>query len=350
VKTTDDWPNPTENIGATGRGAELDVTDARGLAEGAEILIHTCARVRPEERVVIVTDPGRRSIAEALASAAEAAEALPSLVVPPPRTIDNEEPPSAVAAALAAAEVVFLPVSLALAHTRAVREAIAQGARVVSMTAFTERMMREGGLFTDFHGRRPVCRAIAQRLTAGSFLRVASTGGTDLRMSLDGCTGNSHACILDGPGFTAVPNIEANVAPTQGTADGVFVVDGSIPYYGVGVITDPVTFEIEEGSVKSIDGGDQAAFLDELLAQQDDPSVYNVAQFAFGLNPDCTDFTGEMLNDEGVNGTVHLGVGTSANLGGDVTAKTHFDAIIRSPTAWIDDEVVVRDGVVEVTG
>ncbi len=57
-----------------------------------------------------------------------------------------------------------------------------------------------------------------------------------------------------------------------------------------------------------------------------------------------------MLNDEGVDGTVHLGVGTSANLGGDITAKTHFDAIIRSPTVWIDDEVVVVDGAVIVDG
>jgi leucyl aminopeptidase (aminopeptidase T) len=135
-------------------------------------------------------------------------------------------------------------------------------------------------------------------------------------MSLEGCTGNSHACILDGPGFTAVPNIEANVAPAQGSAEGVFVVDGSIPYYGVGVITDPVTFGIEAGFVRSIEGGDQAALLDQLLAEQDDPWVYNVAQFAFGLNPDCTDFTGEMLNDEGVDGTVHLGVGSGGRSGG----------------------------------
>ena len=40
-----------------------------------------------------------------------------------------------------------------------------------------------------------------------------------------------------------------------------------------------------------------------------------------GLNPECKDFTGEMLNDEGVNGTIHIGVGTSANLGGDVQAQ-----------------------------
>ena len=83
----------------------------------------------------------------------------------------------------------------------------------------------------------------------------------------------------------------------------------------------------------------------KLLESQDDPWVYNLAQFAFGLNPDCVEFTGEMLNDEGVNGTVHIGIGTSANLGGTVSAKTHFDAICREPTVWIDEEVVVQGGV-----
>ena len=48
------------------------------------------------------------------------------------------------------------------------------------------------------------------------------------------------------------------------------------------------------------------------------------------------------------DGAVHVGIGTSANLGGSVQAKTHFDAIMRAPTVWIDDEVVLRDGVVLV--
>jgi leucyl aminopeptidase (aminopeptidase T) len=314
------------------------------MRAGAEILVNTCAGVKAGEAAVIVTDPDRLPIARALAEVAGEAGAVPSILVPPARSIDNEEPGKVVAEALKHADAVFLPVSLAMAHTGAVREAIGKGARVLSMTAFTERMMREGGLFTDFHARQPVCRALADRLTHGSTLRVTNPAGTDLTMSLEGCTGNSHACLLDGPGFSAVPNIEANVAPAQGSAQGVFVVDGSIPYYGVGVIRDPVTFRMVGGFVESIEGGVQARFLDDLLARQEDHWVYNVAQFAFGLNPDCTEFTGEMLNDEGVNGTIHVGIGTSANLGGTVSAKTHFDAIILEPTVWIDDEVVVEGG------
>ena len=320
------------------------------MKDGARILVRTCAGVRTGEHAVVVTDPERMAIARAVADEALAAGAVASIVIPPARSIDNEEPGSAVAAALSAADVVFLPVTLAMAHTRAVREAIGAGARILSMTAFTERMMREGGLFTDFRARQQLCRAIAARLTAGNRLRMTNPAGTDVTLSLEGVTGNSHACLLDGPGFSAVPNIEANCAPTQGTAEGVFVCDGSIPYYGVGPVREPVTFRISKGFVTHIEGGDQAEFLAALLARQEDPWVYNVAQFAFGLNPDCTEFTGEMLNDEGVNGTVHIGIGTSANLGGSVSAKTHFDAVARAPTVWIDGEVVVDGGEIVVDG
>lgn len=318
------------------------------LKAGAAILVGRCANVQEGESVVVVCDAEMRAIGDALRDTAGAVGAEATLLVPPPRTIDNEEPAACVAAALLGADVVFLPVALALAHTSAVRDAIGSGARVVSMTAFTERMMCEGGLFTDFKARRPLCQAMARKLAEGTRLRVTGPAGTDVSMSLEGSPGNSHACIVEEPGFTAVPNIEANTAPAQGSAEGSFVVDGSIPYYGVGVVREPVTLRMVGGFVTDIEGGDQARFLAELLAAQDDPWVYNVAQFAFGLNPDCRDFTGEMLNDEGVDGTVHMGIGTSANLGGTVSAKTHFDAIIRKPTVWIDDEVVVEHGEVTV--
>ncbi len=311
------------------------------MRKGAEVLVKTCASVRRNEEVVIVTDEERMVIATALADMVREVGASESTIVAPPRTIDNEEPSPPVAAAMVAAHVVFLPITHALAHTQATRNAIAAGARVVSMTAFTPRMMTEGGLFADFRARRPVCDGLARRLTDAKLVRVTNPAGTDLEFSVEGRKGNSHCCLVDAPGFTAVPNIEANTSPVEGTAQGTLVVDGSIPYYGVGVIRDPVRFVIRDGFVEAIEGGKQATYLSQLLGAQNDRYVYNVAQFAFGLNPKCTEFTGEMLNDEGVDGTIHIGIGTSASLGGTVQAKTHFDAVIREPNVWLDGECVL---------
>jgi 2,5-dihydroxypyridine 5,6-dioxygenase len=316
------------------------------MDRGAEILVRTCARVRAGEEVLIVTDDERLPIARAVHAAASDAGGTVTVVITPPRNIDNEPPPPNVAAAMRAADVVIMPVTHSLSHTRATREAIGAGARVLSMAAFTPGQMTSGGLMADFEARRPLCDRMAERLTAASMVHVTNPAGTDLTFSVEGRAGNSHGCILDGPGFTAVPNIEANISPVDGTTEGILVADGSIPNYGIGVLEDPVRFEISGGFVRSISGGRQAEFLDELLRSQDDRWVYNIAQFAMGLNPECTEFTGEMLNDEGVNGTIHIGIGTSANLGGDVQAKTHFDAVVRQPTVVFDGVVVIEGGVI----
>ena len=76
--------------------------------------------------------------------------------------------------------------------SRAVREAIGAGARVLSMTAFTERMMREGGLMADFTARRPLCDVLAGLLTTASEVRVTNPAGTELTLSLQGQNGHSH--------------------------------------------------------------------------------------------------------------------------------------------------------------
>ncbi|MBW1699434.1 MAG: hypothetical protein JRK26_21890 [Deltaproteobacteria bacterium] len=51
-----------------------------------------------------------------------------------------------------------------------------------------------------------------------------------------------------------------------------------------------------------------------------------------------------MLNDEGVLGTIHIGIGTSSNLGGSTKAKTHFDVIIQRPTVFLDETPLLEDG------
>lgn len=314
------------------------------MKPGAEILVHTCAGIQKHEQILIVTDEQHLTIATAIKDVANQAGAETVIIISPVRVIDNQEPAITIAQALKKADVIFLPVTHALAHTLAVREAINYGARVISMTAFTERMICSGGLFADFFAIKPTCDSLARRLTDAKNIRVTNPAGTEITTNTTKRSGNSHCCIVRSPGFTAVPNIEANIAPVEGSTEGLLVADGSIPYYGIGILQEPVKFEIKKGFVTKISGSEQAGYLCDLLAAQNDRYVYNLAQFSIGLNPECTDFTGEMLNDEGVRGTIHIGIGTSANLGGTTQAKTHFDVIIRKPSVWLDDQCVINRG------
>jgi len=122
------------------------------------------------------------------------------------------------------------------------------------------------------------------------------------------------------------------------------VIDGAVSNFGIGVVDAPITMKIEAGMIKSISGGKDAKYLDDLLKSLGSEGVLNIAQIALGLNPEIKDFNGTMLNDHGVYGSSHIGIGTSHNLGGDVKADIHYDVMISNPTVKFDDKVVINEG------
>jgi leucyl aminopeptidase (aminopeptidase T) len=72
--------------------------------------------------------------------------------------------------------------------------------------------------------------------------------------------------------------------------------------------------------------------------------VYNIAQLAIGLNPEILMLTGTWAQDHGAFGTVHIGIGTSANLGGTTKAAAHFDGMMYRPTLALDGDVLLEGG------
>ena len=72
-----------------------------------------------------------------------------------------------------------------------------------------------------------------------------------------------------------------------------------------------------------------------------DRNCFNVAELGVGLNPNAR-LTGLMLDDEGVMGTIHIGIGTSHTLGGNVVAPTHYDLLMWDPTIAVDGKAVQR--------
>lgn len=47
-----------------------------------------------------------------------------------------------------------------------------------------------------------------------------------------------------------------------------------------------------------------------------------------------------MLEDEGVFGTIHIGIGTNIALGGNVHAPIHYDLIIKDVKIELDGTIV----------
>ena len=126
---------------------------------------------------------------------------------------------------------------------------------------------------------------------------------------------------------------------------GVLVFDGSMPNLRLGgPLRDPVVCTVDRGNIVKVDGGHEARMIAGVWASLGDAAVYNIAQLAIGLNPEVLMLTGVWAQDHGAFGTVHIGIGTSANLGGSTKAAAHVDGMMYRPTLTLDGEALLTDG------
>jgi leucyl aminopeptidase (aminopeptidase T) len=299
--------------------------------------------VKAGESVLIITDTNLVEIAEVLAMAVKERDAEPVLAVMIPRRGHGEEPPACLAEAMKKADVVLTPVSTSITHTRAMKDAAAAGARAIVMTAFTEDLLIRGGIQADFQKQKSVCLEVARRFKEAQAVKLTSPAGTSLTMRKEGRRGNALYCLVERGEFSTVPTIEANFSPLEGTAEGTIVADASIPYLGIGVLREPVKCRVEKGFIVGIEGGPQAGVLKNDLEARKDPNCYNVAELGVGLNPESR-MTGIMLDDEGVFGSVHIGIGSNLTLGGNIKAAIHYDLLMWKATIELDGKVILEKG------
>lgn len=245
------------------------------------------------------------------------------------------------AEAMKAADLVIGLTRANIAHTQARQEATRAGTGVIVLPEShqSDFFMAEGWE-ADFVGLRPEIEALAAAFTAASTARVTSPAGTDVTMSIAGRRGRALHGFANTVDISAGYCLEASLAPVEGTADGVIVVNASIP--GVSLIgSEPVRIHMEKGMAVAIEGGAEARQFRDLLASFNDPLVYNLGELGVGMNPKCV-LDGTMLSDESVYGSIQLALGTSAYIGGTVKAAAHYDTILTDATLELDGQPVLR--------
>lgn len=310
---------------------------------GARKIVEVNGRVQPDDSVLVVTDDVLLPIGQLIAAAARERGAEVVLTVISKRDADGQEPPVAVATAMKTATVIFCPVQISITHTRAMRDALDSGTRALAMTQFDmDLLTRPALLDTDFAAQRDLCRRLGDVLADGSHISLTSAGGTDLSFSVEGRGCNVLNNIPDAGEIAPVPTIEVNVVPVHCSANGRIVADASVPYLGIGVLDEPVICDVEDGYITRITGGQQAKILKRKLRSFNNEECFNIAEMGIGLNP-AAELTGVMLEDEGVMGTVHIGIGTSLMLGGEILAPMHYDLLMFAPVITVDGVVIQRD-------
>lgn len=310
------------------------------MMQGARTIMDDCVSLKAGDNILIITDMVQENIANVLVAAAVERGAEVVMSVMKPREKAGQEPPKMIVESMMHADVILIPVSYSVTHTYAVKAAAENGARILVLTDFTEEMLIHGGIEADFKAIKPVCKAVANALEKAKKVHLTSPGGTDLWFDTTGRRGNALYCIVESGEFSTIPTVEANTTPVEGTANGKIVADASIPYLGIGLLDEPVVVEVKDGFITDITGGRQAEVLKKDLASHNDPNCYNIAELGIGLNPKCR-MCGIMLEDEGVIGTAHIGIGTSITLGGETKAPIHYDLLMWNPRIEVDGKVIL---------
>ena len=127
----------------------------RLLNKGAKRVINDWAKVKPGERVMIITEDDLFHIASLLASAVAKKKAFINVTLIEPRNFDEEEPPKDLADEMLDYHVIISLLNKSITHTSAIRNATLNGARVIVMTDFNEDKLISCGTEVDFNGNDP---------------------------------------------------------------------------------------------------------------------------------------------------------------------------------------------------
>ena len=178
--------------------------------------------------------------------------------------------------------------------------------------------------------------ARARELEAVSELRVVGED-TDLRVGVAGrswVAADGHRNMPDGEVFTSPVETE-----TEGEIRYTF------PATFQGREVEDIRLRFERGEVVSAEAHQGEDYLAQMLAL-DGASV--LGEVAFGLNYEIDQFTGNILFDEKIGGTMHLALGASfPPTGGTNSSALHWDMIcdLRSEgEVFADGELVWKAG------
>jgi aminopeptidase len=323
------------------------------LAPGAHNAIHTCLRLKPTERITLVTDRETLAIAAALLREIEAVGSPCNLFILEDYAARplSQGMPQPILDALERSQVsVFaaqaLPGELGarIAMTAVIdRRHIRHG----HMVNIDERIMQEG-MRADFEAVDRLSSRLLAKARPARQIRVTSKGGTDLLASFA-----PHLRWLKTSGIITpekwgnLPGGEIFTAPDN--VEGRFVVDGVVGDYLCRKYGDlretPLTIEIRGNRIADLACANRELRDEFRRYTSTDENSDRVGEFALGTNLAVQDVCGNILQDEKIPG-VHIAFGhpDAEHTGQSWTSTTHIDCVGRDFDVWIDGEAVMRGG------
>jgi aminopeptidase len=322
------------------------------LIPGARNALEVCLRLKPDERITVITDNATREIAAALQSEVERIGSEYSVFV----LEHHARRPLKYMPEIILDDLARSQVSIFAAQTQPGElGARTQMTSVVNdhhirhghMVNINRQIMREG-MRADFVKVDQLSQRLVERARKAERITCKTPHGTEFEAELSPkLRWLKTSGIITRDKWGNLPGGEIFTAPMN--TNGVFVVDGVVGDYLCERFGDlessPLTIEVEDNRIRSLHS-DNKDLRDEFRAYTStDENSNRVGEFAIGTNTACTHFIGHILQDEKIPG-VHIAFGHpyAEHTGANWSSKTHIDCVGRDFDIWFDGEQVMRSG------
>jgi leucyl aminopeptidase (aminopeptidase T) len=315
--------------------------------EGAKNYVKYAGIQKGEEVLVLAPTDADPRIVETVAMAAKDMGATVFVSYMSLPDLPFSQPPRGLAEAIKAVDAVLdLGVSI-VGHSRAFMTAMIEYRTkgVILATSSPEVLKCPAARF-PLELQFEIGRRVFEQVGRGKEIRVTDPRGGEVKakIHLDSLCGNAGG-MKPGPAqpgdFAIFPGLCVGYWPAF-TSSGDIHFDS---FTGLGKLSQPLHFVIEDGYIKTIEGGPEAEIVKGWVDGAENASHH--AEIMWGVNPKARvlfDAKPMAYEAERSCQVLHMGFGASKLLGGRVQSTIHLDGAFLYPTVYIDGEPILVNG------
>ncbi len=322
------------------------------LSQGAYNAINACLRLKPEERITIITDNDSIEIAASLISEINKVGSEYSLMVIEDYVVrPTPNMPKEILADMLKSQV---SIFCAQAQTGELSSRIQMTSVVNSnkmrhghMVNINKQIMKEA-MRADYQKVDELSQKLIEKARKARYIKCKSKGGTDIIAEFSPkLNWLKTSGIISVDKWGNLPGGEIFTSPMN--VEGLFVCDGVVGDYLCQKYGDlketPLYIDIVDSRIKEMNCRN-TYLLEEMTAYtMTDENSNRVGEFAIGTNIAISKVIGHILQDEKLP-SIHMAFGHpySEHTGADWVSTTHIDCVGINFDIWLEDDKVMEDG------
>ena len=322
------------------------------FSPGAYNAVNTCLRIRPSEKVTVITDTATREIAASIAQELARLGApfkafLLEDLAPRPLTAL----PAEIAEDMETSDVSIFAVRVQTNELKSRMEMTAivnrRRMRHAHMVNINRQIMLEG-MRADYNRVDALSKKVIGIVTGAKEIRGKTGAGCDFVGMLNpNYRWVKTSGIISRDKWGNLPGGE--VFTTPGEVNGTYVVDGVVGDYLCDKYGNleryPLTIHMRNNRITDVFSENKALEQDFWAYTHTDQNSDRVGEFAIGTNIELNNVIGHILQDEKFPG-IHIAFGNpyGEHTGANWYSSTHIDVVGRKFDIWVDGRQIMEKG------